>query len=255
MRSDRATYISVTAKMRSTQGSPDLLGQLLALLRALGAFAVRPASFCWVSLCLCASVAIIGLAFPAFAEEALRDVSLEALRQQVQSLEAEAAALEEQNQGLRRQLKDLEDGEPYIVVDTENNRLTLRKGEKVLRTVIVGTGSRQYIEEETGRNWSFESPLGSLTVLGKERNPVWIRPDWSYVEENMPIPPINDPDRLVREVLGKYALILGNGYKIHGTKWKELLGTHYTHGCVAVGDEDLEYLYKNVKIGTKVYIY
>jgi len=208
----------------------------------------------WVfPLCLCA-LAMIPVFVPA-ARVSADAVPLEELRQQVQSLEDEAAAIEEQNQGLRRQLKDLEDGEPYIVVDTENNRLTLRKGEKVLRTVVVGTGSRQYIEEETGRNWYFESPLGSLTVLGKERNPVWIRPDWSYVEENMPIPPINDPDRLVREVLGKYALILGNGYKIHGTKWKELLGTHYTHGCVAVGDEDLEYLYKNVKIGTKVYIY
>jgi len=208
----------------------------------------------WVfPLCLCA-LAMIPVFVPA-ARVSADAVPLEELRQQVQSLEDEAAAIEEQNQGLRRQLKDLEDGEPYIVVDTENNRLTLRRGEKVLRTVVVGTGSRQYIEEETGRNWYFESPLGSLTVLGKERNPVWIRPDWSYVEENMPIPPINDPDRLVREVLGKYALILGNGYKIHGTKWKELLGTHYTHGCVAVGDEDLEYLYKNVKIGTKVYIY
>ena len=208
----------------------------------------------WVfPLCLCA-LAMIPVFVPA-ARVSADAVPLEELRQQVQSLEDEAAAIEEQNQGLRRQLKDLEDGEPYIVVDTENNRLTLRKGEKVLRTVVVGTGSRQYIEEETGRNWYFESPLGSLTVLGKERNPVWIRPDWSYVEENMPIPPINDPDRHVREVLGKYALILGNGYKIHGTKWKELLGTHYTHGCVAVGDEDLEYLYKNVKIGTKVYIY
>ena len=208
----------------------------------------------WVfPLCLCA-LAMIPVFVPA-ARVSADAVPLEELRQQVQSLEDEAAAIEEQNQGLRRQLKDLEDGEPYIVVDTENNRLTLRKGEKVLRTVVVGTGSRQYIEEETGRNWYFESPLGSLTVLGKERNPVWIRPDWSYVEENMPIPPINDPDRIVREVLGKYALILGNGYKIHGTKWKELLGTHYTHGCIAVGDEDLEYLYKNVKIGTKVYIY
>lgn len=170
-------------------------------------------------------------------------------------LEEEVALYEEQNQGLRKLLQELENDDPYIVVDTENNRLTLRRGERVLLTAVVGTGSRQYIEEETGRNWFFESPLGSLTVLGKERNPVWIRPDWSYVEENMPIPAVNDPDRIVREVLGKYALILGNGYKIHGTKYTELLGTHFTHGCVSVGDKDLEYLYRNVKVGTKVYIY
>jgi L,D-transpeptidase YbiS len=97
--------------------------------------------------------------------------------------------------------------------------------------------------------------MGSLTVLGKERNPVWIRPDWSYVEENMPVPPENDPDRLVRGVLGKYALLLGNGYKIHGTTFTDLLGTHFTHGCISLGDDDLEFIYRSVKIGTKVYIY
>lgn len=189
------------------------------------------------------------------AQEGTGDIPVELLREQVRALEAEAAALEEQNRGLRRMLQELQTDDMYIVVDTENNRLTLRQGEQVLLNAVVGTGSRQQVEEETGRSWFFESPLGSLTVLSKERNPAWIRPDWSYVEENMPIPPINDPDRIVREVLGKYALILGSGYKIHGTKWKELLGTHYTHGCIAVGDRDLEQLYRKVGIGTKVYIY
>ncbi len=181
--------------------------------------------------------------------------SIDALRTRVAALEVEVASLEEQNQGIRKMLHALEDDEIYIVVDTENNRLTLRQGNNVLMTAVVGTGSRQYVEEETGRNWYFESPMGSLSVLGKERNPVWIRPDWSYVEENMPVPAPNDPDRIVRDVLGKYALILGNGYKIHGTKYTNLLGTHFTHGCISAGDKDLERLYRTVKIGTKVYIY
>ncbi len=177
------------------------------------------------------------------------------LKAHVQDLEAEAALLREQNQGIRNMLRALDDDEIYLVVDTENNRLTMRRGAKILLIAKVGTGSRQYIKEETGRNWMFESPTGSLTVLGKERNPVWIRPDWSYVEENMPVPAPDDPDRIVRGVLGKYALILGNGYKIHGTKYQNLLGTHFTHGCVSIGDRDLEVLHDTVKIGTKVYIY
>jgi lipoprotein-anchoring transpeptidase ErfK/SrfK len=181
--------------------------------------------------------------------------SIEELSAQVQTLEQEAALLEEENQGLKNMLKEADDDELYLVVDTESNRLTMRQGSAVLLTAIVGTGSRQFVKEETGRNWYFESPAGSLAVLGKERNPVWIRPDWSYVEENMPVPPENDPDRIVRDVLGKYALLLGNGYKIHGTKWTSLLGTHFTHGCISVGDENLEILYKSVKTGTKVYIY
>ena len=207
-----------------------------------------------VPLCLCATVALL---FSLITTTGVRaqEVPLEILRSRVAALEAEIAVREEQNQGLRRMLREQETQDLYIVVDTENNRLTLRQGGKVLLNAVVGTGSRQMVEEETGRAWFFESPMGSLTVLSKERNPVWIRPDWSYVEENMPVPPVNDPDRIVREVLGKYALILGNGYKIHGTKYKELLGTHFTHGCIAVGDRDLEKLYRTVKIGTRVYIY
>jgi len=193
--------------------------------------------------------------FPVLAGEAAVPATVDALREQVHAMEQEAAVLEEENRGLIKMLKEMEDNDIYIVVDTENNRLTMRQGRRVLLTAVVGTGSRQFVKEETGRNWYFESPTGSLTVLGKERNPVWIRPDWSYVEENMPVPPENDPERIVRGVLGKYALILGNGYKIHGTKYTNLLGTHFTHGCISVGDKDLETLYRSVKIGTKVYIY
>ncbi len=181
--------------------------------------------------------------------------SVEELRAEVQVLRQEAARLEEENSGLRKILADQQDDELYVVVDTESNRLTMRQGDTVVHTAACGTGSRQFIEAETGTNWFFETPIGSFTVLGKERNPVWIRPDWSYVEENMPVPPLHDPDRLVRGVLGKYALLLGNGYKIHGTKWTKLLGTHFTHGCVSLGDDDLEMVYKSVKIGTKVYLF
>jgi len=182
-------------------------------------------------------------------------VPIEALREEIRHLSQRVARLEEENQGLGNMLRDLDDGELYLVVDTESNRLTMRQGNAVLMTAIVGTGSRQFLKEERGRIWYFESPLGSFTVLGRERNPVWIRPDWSYVEENMPIPPRNDPDRFVRDVLGKYAILLGNGYKIHGTKWKNLLGTHFTHGCVSLDDEDLEVVHTSVKNGTRVYIY
>ena len=182
-------------------------------------------------------------------------VAIETLRAEVAALEQEAAQLEEENRGLRRMVASLGDDEVYLVVDTESNRLFIRQGEHVLQEIVVSTGSRQLVKDENGRKWFFESPTGVLTVLGKERNPVWIRPDWSYVEENMPIPPKNDPDRIVRDVMGKYSLLLGNGYKIHGTTYKSLLGTAVTHGCVSMDDDDLETVYKSATIGTKVYFY
>ena len=184
-----------------------------------------------------------------------QSVPTEQLREQIKILQQDAVKLEEQNQGLRQMVKELDDNEIYLVVDTENSRLLMMRGNKVLLSALVGTGSHEFVEEETGRNWYFETPLGSFTILGKERNPAWIRPDWSYVEENMPIPPMNDPDRIVRGVLGKYALLLGNAYKIHGTTYTDLLGTHFTHGCISLGDDDLALVHSAAKIGTKVYIY
>jgi L,D-transpeptidase YbiS len=55
--------------------------------------------------------------------------------------------------------------------------------------------------------------------------------------------------------MGDYALGIGNGYFLHGTLYTRLLGRNVTHGCVRIGDADLEYLYKNVPLGTKVYLF
>ena len=92
-------------------------------------------------------------------------------------------------------------------------------------------------------------------VLGKVTNPVWRRPDWSYVEEGLPIPSANDPSRWEAGVLGDYALSIGDGYLIHGTIYKRFLGMPVTHGCIRMNDEDLEAVYKTLDLGSKVYIY
>jgi lipoprotein-anchoring transpeptidase ErfK/SrfK len=211
-----------------------------------------------ITTLLCnATVLIFMIVFQqlAWAKDVDAGMDLEDLRNAVKELRQEAAQLKIENSGLRKMLRALEDDSLYLVVDTENNRVMMRRGKTVLHTAVCGTGSRSFVEEETGRNWFFETPIGSYTVLGKVKDPVWIRPDWSYVEENMPVPPLNDPDRIVRGVLGKYALLIGNGYMIHGTIYTNLLGTHFTHGCISLGDDDLELINKSTRVGTKVYIY
>jgi lipoprotein-anchoring transpeptidase ErfK/SrfK len=55
--------------------------------------------------------------------------------------------------------------------------------------------------------------------------------------------------------LGKYRLDLGEGYLLHGTPDKESIGFAATHGCVRLRDEDIEWLYTYVPVGTKVYIF
>jgi hypothetical protein len=69
------------------------------------------------------------------------------------------------------------------------------------------------------------------------------------------VPPLGTKNRKVEGELGKYRLILGDGYLLHGTPYKDSIGMAATHGCVRLRDEDIEWLYEHVPVGTKVYIY
>ena len=69
------------------------------------------------------------------------------------------------------------------------------------------------------------------------------------------IPPVGTKHRTMKGELGHFRLKLGDGYQLHGTPNKASIGTSATHGCVRMHDEDIEWLYNNVPIGTKVYLY
>jgi hypothetical protein len=145
-------------------------------------------------------------------------------------------------------------GQSYIVINTIENKFLLYKNKKLIRNGFCSSGS--YTKLQTGnKHWVFKTPRGKYTVLGKKTNPVWKRPDWSFVEEGLPIPSANAEARFEYGVLGDYALSLGDGYMIHGTIYKRFLGMPVTHGCVRLNDEDLEAVYTTLNIGSKVYIF
>lgn len=159
------------------------------------------------------------------------------------------------NDKLRKKLAALAPKGQYVVIDTANNRVYLREGERTLREMVASCGSGNVLVDPVGgRTWTFDTPRGQFKVLSKINKPVWIKPDWAFIEEGEPIP--KDPrQRADANVMGDYALGIGRGYFIHGTLYKRLLGRNVSHGCVRLGDEDLEFLYKLATLGTKVIIY
>ena len=73
---------------------------------------------------------------------------------------------------------------PYIVVSIEEHRLWYRQGDSVLFTTEVATGSGKILEKRgADSHWRFETPRGRLTVESKETDPIWVPPEWHYVEE------------------------------------------------------------------------
>jgi L,D-transpeptidase catalytic domain len=69
------------------------------------------------------------------------------------------------------------------------------------------------------------------------------------------IPPQGTKHRSIQGELGHYRLDLGDGYLLHGTPYARSIGAAVTHGCVRLADDDIEWLYENVPVGSKVYIY
>jgi hypothetical protein len=143
----------------------------------------------------------------------------------------------------------------YLVVNTSDNDFRLYKGNELVRKGICSTGSYTVLQAGDKQEWIFKTPRGMFKIQGKITNPTWRKPDWAFVEEGLPIPPPGDPSRIETGVLGDYAMSIGDGYLIHGTLYKRFLGMPVTHGCIRLGDDDLEYIYNNLETGSKVYIY
>jgi len=143
----------------------------------------------------------------------------------------------------------------YLVVDSYRNRLRLYEKGQLKHEAVCSTGTGTVLRDpRNGREWIFDTPIGERVIERKVKNPVWAKPDWAFIEEGY-LPPTNPEERFDPFSLGDYALYLGNGYIIHGTLFQTLLGRRVTHGCIRLGDEDLELIYRNVRIGSRVYLY
>jgi len=165
------------------------------------------------------------------------------------------AQLKRDVQRLSRKYNSYTSGQSYLVINTTDNLFYLYRNKKLVRTGHCSTGSYKLLKTEEGRSWIFKTPKGRFWIQGKTINPTWRRPDWAFVEEGLPIPSADHYSRYEYGVLGDYSMILGDGYMIHGTLYKRFLGMPVTHGCVRMGDDDLEAVFKTMQIGSKVYIY
>lgn len=172
------------------------------------------------------------------------------------SLRSEVDGLRLRSKELRNRLDELQPRGAYIVVNTTINMLQLRENGDVLLDAVCSTGSDSELISPGGRRrWVFSTPKGVFKVLRKMVAPVWLKPDWAFIEEGVPVPPAGSPERREEGVLGMYGLCFGDGYLIHGTLFDRFLGQSVTHGCIRLGDDDLELVYKASGVGTPIYIY
>ena len=107
---------------------------------------------------------------------------VERLRGTAQRREKRVAKLRSDVARVELKLDDSQDSAQTIIVSTAENRVTVRRGGKTAFTAICSTGKGTTLVED-GRSIVFETPTGRFRVLSKEENPVWVPPDWHFIEE------------------------------------------------------------------------
>ncbi|HEX7091402.1 MAG TPA: L,D-transpeptidase [Longimicrobiales bacterium] len=148
----------------------------------------------------------------------------------------------------------------FIVIRLAENHLYLVDDGRAIWDAPVATGTGFRLQD-ANREWHFVTPRGVFRIQRKELDPVWIKPEWAFVEAGLPVPPLDSPLRRDSTMLGTTALYIGYELAIHGTSRPELVlrpdpdERRVSHGCIRLTNEDARTLYHLVEVGTPVLIY
>jgi hypothetical protein len=130
-----------------------------------------------------------------------------------------------------------------IVIRRASNELFLYrgsgpKGMLVERKFGVATGMASY-----------PTPLGSFTIVDKQRNPWWYPPDSDWAAGAQPVPP-GPGNPLGTRWMGLSEPLIG----IHGTPDAASIGYSASHGCIRMLVSEAEWLFERVEESTPVFI-
>ena len=127
--------------------------------------------------------------------------------------------------------------EASVVIDRSARTLTFLRGGHRVRRFPVAVGMPEY-----------PTPLGARRVVDRQVDPAWTPPDspWAVELETIPAGPGNP--------LGTRWIGLGGAIGIHGTYAAGSIGTAASHGCIRMTIDDVEWLFEQLPMGSRVRI-
>lgn len=126
-------------------------------------------------------------------------------------------------------------GDPYVIINKKTNELVLINHNEIQHIYPVGTGKSEEL-----------TPEGEFTIIVKAKDPYFRKKD---------IPGGTKENPLGSRWIGFDAEGTdGRIYGIHGNSNPESIGHHVSAGCVRMYEKDVQQLYDEVPIGTKVLI-
>nr|WP_273832986.1 L,D-transpeptidase [Pseudalkalibacillus sedimenti] len=126
-------------------------------------------------------------------------------------------------------------GDPFLIVNKKVNELAYIDGNEVQRVLSVATGKS--IDQ---------TPEGLFTIIVKAENPYYRKKN---IEGGVKENPLG-----TRWIGFDAKGTNGRIYGVHGTNRPDSIGKYTTAGCIRLLNEEVELLYNDIPIGTKILI-
>lgn len=114
-------------------------------------------------------------------EQQIRE-EIDQVRKSMSQASTEVTGLQSEVASADRALEDAQDTGFVITVSTAENKVYARRNGQLVFEAVCSTGKNERLQAG-GRTMIFRTPIGRFRILKKEQNPVWVPPDWHYIEE------------------------------------------------------------------------
>jgi hypothetical protein len=107
---------------------------------------------------------------------------VESLQHAMSAKSSQVGALQSEVATTDKQITDNHDPDFVITVSTAENKVYAKRNGQLVFEAICSTGKNTSMDID-GRTMVFRTPIGRFKIQSKEEKPMWVPPDWHYVEE------------------------------------------------------------------------
>jgi hypothetical protein len=178
---------------------------------------------------------------------------------ELNQMKAELAEMDLTEEDLRKELDErlayyesVKSRDFYLSIDTARRKLSLNFGNDTVREADLQIGAPAAVAGPDGRTWTFVPLKGAFNVAGKEAGLRWRAPPWVYWMNKQSVP---GEIPAVDNGLGRYVILLPNGYVIHSPPSAESPLKGPKPGSFMVPEADLQAIWDRITPETRVYIF
>lgn len=186
------------------------------------------------------------------AEEQRTPVDVNKIKQELAEMDLTRDALQKELEGQMKFVGSLKSEDFYISIDTSKGKIRFYYGDTALREEDVAIGESRTVEAR-GKRWTFLPVKGAFPVQAKLVGYEWPVPEWLYAMKGEALPAT---PQVVANGLGRYILVIGNGYVIHSPPSEESPLQGVKPGSFMVSADFLAAIWPRIaRNKTQVYIY